>query len=99
VPRAWICPSAGLARFHGTVFGIFGSFPLFSDFQLFSGLGATDGTLVVEVRIWCVEVGDVFALHLKSPHAQTMFLRIESAGRHTHHKQVKVVFYYKEKES
>jgi hypothetical protein len=28
-----------------------------------------------------------------------MLLRIESTGRHTHHKQVKVIVYYIEKES
>jgi hypothetical protein len=39
-------PSTDLAQFRGTVFGIFGSFPLFSDFQLFSGLSTTDETLV-----------------------------------------------------
>jgi hypothetical protein len=54
-----------LAQFHGTVFGIFGSFPLFSDFQLFSGLSTTDETLVVEMRIWCIKIGNVFALHKK----------------------------------
>jgi hypothetical protein len=36
---------------------------------------------------------------LKSPHTQNMLLRIESTGGHTHHKQVKVVCYYIEKES
>jgi hypothetical protein len=45
------------------VFGIFGSFPQFSDFQLFSGLSTTDETLVVEMRIWCIKIGNVFALH------------------------------------
>jgi hypothetical protein len=38
-------------------------FPLFSDFQLFSGLSTTDETLVVEMRIWCIKIGNVFALH------------------------------------
>jgi hypothetical protein len=52
-----------LAQFHGTIFGIFGSFPLFSDFQLFSGLSTTDETSVVEMRIWCIKIGNVFALH------------------------------------
>jgi hypothetical protein len=42
---------------------IYGSFPLFSDFQLFSGLSTTDETLVVEMRIWCIKIGNVFALH------------------------------------
>jgi hypothetical protein len=38
---------------------------LFSDFQLFSGLSTTDETLVVEMRIWCIKIGNVFALHYK----------------------------------
>jgi hypothetical protein len=58
------CSVNDMAQFHGTVFGIFGSFPLFSDFQLFSGLSTTDETLVVEMRIWCIKIGNVFALHL-----------------------------------
>ena len=33
------------------------------DFQLFSGLSTTDETLVVELRIWCIKIGNVFALH------------------------------------
>jgi hypothetical protein len=39
-------------------------------------------------------------LVLKSPHTQNMLLRIESSGRYTHLKQVKVaIYYYIEKES
>jgi hypothetical protein len=41
----------------------------------------------------------VVSLILKSRHPQNMFLRIESSGRYAHHRQVKVVYYYKEKES
>jgi hypothetical protein len=41
----------------------------------------------------------VVCLVLKSPHTQNMLLRNESTGRCTHHKQVKVVCYYIEKES
>ena len=41
----------------------------------------------------------VVCLVLKSPHTQNMLLRIESTGRCTHQKQVKVVCYYIEKES
>jgi hypothetical protein len=36
---------------------------------------------------------------LKSSHKQNMLLRIESTDRYTHHKQVKVEYYYIEKES
>jgi hypothetical protein len=36
----------------------------------------------------------VICLVLKSPHTQNMLLRIESTGRRTYHKQVKVVCYY-----
>jgi hypothetical protein len=38
-------------------------------------------------------------LDLKSPHTQNMLLRIQSTRRYTHHKQVKVVYYYIEMES
>ena len=41
----------------------------------------------------------VVGLALKSPHTHSMFLRIESTGRYTHHKQVIVVYYYIERES
>jgi hypothetical protein len=40
----------------------------------------------------------VVCLVLKSPHTQNMLLRIESTGRHTHQKKVKVVCYYIQKE-
>jgi hypothetical protein len=42
---------------------ITGDVDIFSDFQLFSGLSTTDETLVVEMRIWCIKIGNVFALH------------------------------------
>jgi hypothetical protein len=35
--------------------------------------------------------------HFESPHAQNRLLRIESTGRYTHHKQVKMVYHYIEK--
>ena len=63
LPHAQIYPSTVLAQFHGTVFGIFGSFPLFRTSNFFSGLSTTDETLVVEMRIWCIKIGNVFALH------------------------------------
>jgi hypothetical protein len=31
--------------------------------NFFSGLSTTDETLVVEMRIWCIKIGNVFALH------------------------------------
>jgi hypothetical protein len=37
---------------------------------------------------------DVNCLVLKSPHTQNMLLGIELSGRYTHHKQVKVLYYY-----
>ena len=41
----------------------------------------------------------VVGLALKSPYMHGMLLRIESTGKHTHHKQVLVVHYYIKKES
>jgi hypothetical protein len=41
----------------------------------------------------------VVGVALKSFHTQNMLLRIELTGRYTHHKQVKVVHCYIEKES
>jgi hypothetical protein len=41
----------------------------------------------------------VVGLVLKSSHTQNMLLQIESTGRYSHHKQVKVVYYYIEKGS
>jgi hypothetical protein len=40
----------------------------------------------------------VACLDLKNDHTQNMLLRIESTGRYTHNKQVKVVYSYTEKE-
>jgi hypothetical protein len=40
----------------------------------------------------------VVGLDLKSSHTQGMLLHIESTWGYTHHKQVEVVYYYKEKE-
>jgi hypothetical protein len=34
--------------------------------NFFSGLSTTDETLVVEMRIWCIKIGNVFALHHRS---------------------------------
>ena len=41
----------------------------------------------------------VVGLALKNHHTHGMPSRIESTGRHTHHKQVIVVYYYIERES
>jgi hypothetical protein len=41
----------------------------------------------------------VVCLVLKSLHTRNSLLPIESTGRHTHHKQVKMVYYYIEKQS
>jgi hypothetical protein len=41
----------------------------------------------------------VVHLALKRPHTQKLLLRIELTGIYTHHKQVKVVYNYIEKES
>jgi hypothetical protein len=55
-----------LAQFHGTAFGIFGFFtPFFFGLPTFSGPSTTDETLLVEMRIWCIKIGIVLALHLK----------------------------------
>jgi hypothetical protein len=32
-------------------------------YGLSMGLSTTDETLVVEMRIWCIKIGNVFALH------------------------------------
>jgi hypothetical protein len=40
----------------------------------------------------------VAGLVLKHPYTQNMLLAIESAGRNKHRKQVKIVYYYIEKE-
>jgi hypothetical protein len=45
-------------RLFPTIFGL----PIF-----FSGLSTTDETLVVEMRIWCIKIGNVFALHPTPP--------------------------------
>jgi hypothetical protein len=41
----------------------------------------------------------IVCLVWKSPYTQNMPLRIKFTVRYTHHKQVKVVYYYIEKES
>jgi hypothetical protein len=55
-----------LAQFHGTTFGIFGFFftPFFFRLPTFSGPSTTDETLLVEMRIWCIKIGIVLALHI-----------------------------------
>ena len=37
-------------------------FPTIFELPTFSGLSTTDETLVVEMRIWCIKIGNVFAL-------------------------------------
>jgi hypothetical protein len=41
----------------------------------------------------------VVCLAMKSSHTQNTLLRIKATGRYTHYKQVKVVYYYIEKEN
>jgi hypothetical protein len=40
----------------------------------------------------------VVSFALKNSHTQKMFLRINSTGRYTHHKQVNLEYYYTEKD-
>jgi hypothetical protein len=43
---------------------VFSAFsPLFFGLPTFSGSSTTDETLLVEMRIWCIEIGIVLALH------------------------------------
>ena len=47
----------------GVFFRLFYSFHNFSDFNFF-GLSTTDETWLVEMRIWCIKIGNVLVLHL-----------------------------------
>jgi hypothetical protein len=54
-----------LAQFHGTIFGVFGSFIVVTIFRIsyFFGLSTTDETWLVEMRIWCIKIGIVLVLY------------------------------------
>jgi hypothetical protein len=58
-PKLW---PMDLEKYHElSLFRTF--FSLLTDNHLISGLSTTDETLVVEMRIWCIKIGNVFALH------------------------------------
>jgi hypothetical protein len=74
----WNYSSTDVAQFHGTEFGFFGSFTVFTIFRIsnFFGLSTIDWlidylrfyvpldeTWLVEMRIWCIKIGIVLGLH------------------------------------
>jgi hypothetical protein len=68
LPHAELYPSTDLAQFHGTLFGFFGSYTVFTMFfsriSNFFGLSTTEETQVVEMRIWRIKIGIVFYIYL-----------------------------------